>query len=266
MVIKNHYPRITWRLWDSSKRPIGHGLWWLWWLVLFWLQSWFATSDKRMGTIRCWFGDLLGDCTLTRVILEVDLFLVDVRESTLTYFSGLWNCSSFHRTNATGISDNFHDASKNALCFECVWIVSVKLWMFRENTSMLKCIFQVCCLDCHRTSSTFPCPSWHLNGRVMVSSWWSYPSMASWACNLMHLPVLVNHPWSRKSCQVWRSSDSVLDFFGMDCMKFGKICWLLLLWKDWWQFYRYCQWTTFFPSWYGSKHYNCSVVRCGGWL
>ena len=223
-------------------------------------------QTKRMGTIRCWFGDLLGDCTLTRVILEVDLFLVDVRESTLTYFSGLWNCSSFHRTNATGISDNFHDASKNALCFECVWIVSVKLWMFRENTSMLKCVFQVCCLDCHRTSSTFPCPSWHLNGRVMVSSWWSYPSMASWACNLMHLPVLVNHPWSRKSCQVWRSSDSVLDFFGMDCMKFGKICWLLLLWKDWWQFYWYCQWTTFFPSWYGSKHYNCSVVRCGGWL
>ena len=98
----------------------------------------------------------------------------------------------------------FHDASKNALCFECVWIVSVKLWMFRENTSMLKCVFQVCCLDCHRTSSTFPCPSWHLNGRVMVSSWWSYPSMASWACNLMHLPVLVNHPWSRKSCQVWK--------------------------------------------------------------
>lgn len=239
MVIKNHYPRITWRLWDSSKRPIGHGLWWLWWLVLFWLQSWFATSDKRMGTIRCWFGDLLGDCTLTRVILEVDLFLVDVRESTLTYFSGLWNCSSFHRTNATGISDNFHDASKNALCFECVWIVSVKLWMFRENTSMLKCVFQVCCLDCHRTSSTFPCPSWHLNGRVMVSSWWSYPSMASWDCNLMPLPVLVNHPWSRKSCQVrfevrilfWIFSGwiawSLANFVG--CSYFGRLMAILLI-------------------------------------
>ena len=30
--------------------------------------------------------------------------------------------------------------------------------------------------------------------------------------------------------QIW-SSDSVLDFFGMDCMKFGKFCWLFLLWK-----------------------------------